>query len=135
MYGKLKPGKLARVPRAITTPRFAMLIEAKRRNEPLEPVVLRIMKELGFDSFMYGMSPVASPLSKASRAYVWTTLPMEWVRRYSEKGYVEVDPRLTETYNRNLPLVWDSYDFRDDPRCAAFFQDAARYGVCSGVAI
>ncbi|HEY1329228.1 MAG TPA: LuxR family transcriptional regulator [Casimicrobiaceae bacterium] len=135
MYGKLKPGRIAHVPGTITTPHIALLIEAKRRNEPLEPVVLRVMNKLGFDSFMYGMSPDTGPLSKSSRGYVWTTLPLEWVRRYSERGYVEVDPRVTETYNRNLPFVWDAHDYLEDPRCASFFKDSTRYGVCSGVAI
>lgn len=135
MYVKLKPGKVARVPGAITTPRIALLVEAKRRNEPLEPLMIQIMNDLGFDSFMYGMSPDTSPLRKHSRGYVWTTLPTEWVRRYAEQGYVEVDPRITETYNRNLPFIWDSNDYRDDAPCAAFLQDAARYGICSGVAI
>jgi DNA-binding CsgD family transcriptional regulator len=60
---------------------------------------------------------------------------MQWVRRYGEKGYIEIDPRITETYNRNVPFVWDASDYRDDPRCAEFFRDAAEFGVCSGVSI
>jgi DNA-binding CsgD family transcriptional regulator len=135
MYGILKPGKAARITGAAPPPLLAELIDAKRRNEPLEPVMRRIMRDLGFDSFMYGMSPVAQPLRKDNRAYVWTTLPLQWVRRYAEKGYIEVDPRVTETYNRNVPLIWDAYDYRDDPRCAEFFADAARFGVCSGVVL
>jgi DNA-binding CsgD family transcriptional regulator len=54
---------------------------------------------------------------------------------YGEKGYIEVDPRVTKTYNRNLPYVWDAAEFKDDPMCQAFLRDAGRFGVCSGVAI
>jgi len=135
MYGILKPGRAARISGAAPPSHLAALIDAKRRNEPLEPVMLRIMKDFDCDSFMYGMSPVAQPLRKEARAYVWTTLRREWVRIYSSNGYVEMDPRVTETYNRNVPLVWDAYDYRDNPRYARFFADAARFGVCSGVAI
>ena len=135
MLANIKPGKPARIAGAITTPYVLELIEAKRRNEPLEPIMSRIMRELGFESFMYGMSANAAPHRKDERAFVWTTLPMQWVRRYGEKGYIEIDPRITETYNRNVPFVWDASDYRDDPRCAEFFRDAAEFGVCSGVSI
>jgi DNA-binding CsgD family transcriptional regulator len=108
---------------------------AKRRNVPLEPVMVSIMKELGFEGFMYGMSANAAPHSKDHRAFVWTTLPMAWVRLYGKMGYIEVDPRITETYNRNVPFIWDAHDHRDDTRCESFFRDAARFGVCSGVSI
>jgi DNA-binding CsgD family transcriptional regulator len=135
MYANITPGKASRVAGALTSRHFLPLLEAKRRNARLEPVMVRIMKDLGFDSFMYGMSPVTGPLRRDTRGYVWTTLPAEWVRRYAERGYIEIDPRVTDTYRRNLPLVWDAADYRDDPACAAFFRDAACYGVCSGVAI
>jgi hypothetical protein len=63
MYGILKPGKAARIIGAAPPPLLAELIDAKRRNEPLEPVMRRIMRDLGFDSFMYGMSAVAQPFA------------------------------------------------------------------------
>ena len=135
MLANIKPGKPARIPGAIATPYVLELMEAKRRDQPLEPVMTRIMEELGFDSFMYGMSADPTPNRRDTRAFVWTTLPLQWVRRYGEKGYLEIDPRITETYNRNVPFIWDASDYRDDPRCAAFFEDAARFGVCSGVSI
>jgi len=135
MLANIKPGKPARLTGAITTPYISALIEAKRRNDPLEPVMTKVMNELGFDSFMYAMSSNVLPHRKDNKAYVWTTLPALWVRRYAEMGYLEVDPRITETYNRNVPFVWDAYDYRADPKRAAFFRDAARFGICSGVSI
>jgi len=84
---------------------------------------------------MYGMSADPKPTRRDTRSYVWTTLPQEWVKLYGERGYIEVDPRVTRTYNRNLPYVWDSAEFSDDPLCRAFLADAARFDVCSGVAV
>jgi DNA-binding CsgD family transcriptional regulator len=81
------------------------------------------------------MSADPKPTRRDTRSYVWTTLPREWVRLYGERGYIEVDPRVTKTYNRNLPFVWDAEEFRKDPLCRDFLHDAARFGVSSGVAV
>jgi DNA-binding CsgD family transcriptional regulator len=34
-----------------------------------------------------------------------------------------------------VPLVWDAAEYERDPLCRDFLRDAARFGVCSGVAI
>jgi DNA-binding CsgD family transcriptional regulator len=135
MLANITPGKPARIHGAPTTPYMAALIQARKQNRALEPVMTRIMNEMGFDSFMYGMSNTTGPLRQEGRTFVWTTLPAEWVKRYGEMGYIEVDPRSTETFNRTMPLIWDAEDYRADAKCAAFFADAAKYGVCSGVVV
>jgi len=43
MLANIKPGEPARIPGAITTPYLLELIEAKRRGQPLEPVMTRII--------------------------------------------------------------------------------------------
>jgi DNA-binding CsgD family transcriptional regulator len=135
MHSNIKPGKPARLSGAITTPALIALITAKRRGQALEPVMTKIMQEIGFDSFMYGMSDNQGPLRKDFRTFVWTTLPLAWVKCYGENGYIEVDPRSTETYARNVPLVWDADDYKRDARCSQFFAAASRFGVCSGVCV
>jgi LuxR family quorum-sensing transcriptional regulator LasR len=135
VLANIKPGKPSVLRGAALLPTIGLLIDASRNNKPLEPIMSRAMRDMGFDSFMYGMSNTTSPLRKEGRSFVWTTLPSIWVRRYAEMGYIEVDPRATETFNRNVPLIWDAEDYRDDTRCEAFFRDAARFGVCSGVVV
>src|SRR5690348_13184982 len=109
MLANIKPGKPARLIGAVTTPALMALIQAKTRGKTLEPIMAAVMSQLGFDSFMYAMS--ATPTAnRNNRAYVWTTLPPSWVKRYSDQGYVEIDPRVSETYNRNTPFVWDAAD-------------------------
>jgi DNA-binding CsgD family transcriptional regulator len=46
-----------------------------------------------------------------------------------------MDPRVTRTYNRNVPYVWDAAEFDGDRVYRDFLRDAARFGVASGVAI
>ena len=135
MLANITPGMPARLPHAHAMPHIQALIDTRRRDRPLEPVMLAIMRQMGFDSFMYGMANTTGPLRQHARVFVWTTLPPEWVRRYGEMGYIEVDPRATQTFNRTVPLIWDAHDYREDARCRAFFQDAARFGVCSGVVV
>lgn len=134
MLANIKPGKPARLIGAVTTPALMALIEAKMRGKSLEPIMATVMNQLGFDSFMYAMS--ATPTAnRNNRVYVWTTLPVSWVNRYSDQGYVEIDPRVSETYNRNTPFVWDAAEYIADGRYTRFFRDAAEYGVCSGVSM
>ena len=135
MLSLIDPGAPAAIPGYVINDHIARLSKAALRSEPLQPVMEAIVRELGFDSFMYGMSADPNPTRRDTRTYVWSTLPREWVTLYGERGYIEVDPRVTRTYNRNLPLVWDAAEYERDALCRDFLRDAARFGVCSGVAI
>ena len=135
MLSVIDPGEPAAIPGYVINDHIARLSKAALKRQPLQPVMESIVQELGFASFMYGMSADPNPTRRDTRSYVWTTLPREWVKIYVERGYIEVDPRITKTYNRNLPFVWDAAEYAHDPLCRDFLRDAARYGVCSGVAI
>lgn len=135
MLTVIDPGEPASIPGYVINDHIARLSKAALKGKPLQPVMEAIVRELGFDSFMYGMSADPSPTRRDTRSFVWTTLPREWVRLYGERGYIEVDPRVTKTYNRNVPYVWDAADFKEDGLCSAFLRDAEHFGVCSGVAI
>ncbi|HEX8012950.1 MAG TPA: LuxR family transcriptional regulator [Casimicrobiaceae bacterium] len=116
-------------------PRLQPMIEAAEAGQPLEPALEMIVKTLGFDSFMFGMS-ACPQLDHESQIYVFTTLPIEWVIRYDEMSYVEIDPRVLKTRDSVLPLVWDSQSERGkDDATDAFLDDAARHGISSGFAV
>jgi LuxR family transcriptional activator of conjugal transfer of Ti plasmids len=135
MLSVIDPGEPAAIGGYVINEHIARLSEAALKRRPLQPAMESIIGELGFDSFMYAMSADPNPTRRDTRTFVWTTLPREWVMLYCERGYVEVDPRVTNTYNRNLPYVWDAAEFSDDPLCRDFLRDAARFGVCSGVSV
>lgn len=135
MLTVIDPGTPATIQGYVVNDHIARLSKAALRRQPLQPVMESIVRELGFDSFMYGMSAEARPTRRNTRSFVWTTLPREWIMLYGARGYIEVDPRVTKTYNRNVPYVWDAAEFCDDPLCEDFLRDAERFGVCSGVAI
>ena len=114
-------------------PLLLPLISAAGKGLELRPVVESITLSLGFNSFMYGMSTTPSP-GRESRSYVYTTLPAEWVSRYDQAAYIEIDPRITHTYDNVLPFIWDQRTVRGiDARTDRFLDDAKLYGVASGV--
>jgi DNA-binding CsgD family transcriptional regulator len=135
MLSVIDPGAPASISGYVVNEHLLRLSHAALKHQSLQPVMQSIVRELGFDSFMYGMSADPKPTRRDTRYHVWTTLPREWVALYGERGYIEVDPLLTRTYNRNVPLLWDAAEYRDDPVCRDFLRDASRYGVCSGVAV
>ena len=92
-----------------------------------------IIRHFGFDSFMYGVAVSAQP-DNDSCIYAFTTLPMEWVIRYDQKAYIEVDPRIAQAWDRTLPVIWDQTTMRGrNPAADAFLDDALAYGIASGV--
>jgi len=72
------------VPRTPCTPkRLLPLIEAVAAGDPLASLLTTIVNDLGFDSFMFGMSACPT-LNHESQCYAYTTLPAEWVARYDQ---------------------------------------------------
>ena len=110
------------------------LVAAATVGEPLKPVMQSIVRELGFESFFYAMSTGPSPHHE-SKSFVWTTLPAEWITIYDKNAYIEVDPRITLSWGRTTPLVWDAATIGGDAKVRRFLEHAAQYGIRSGVAV
>jgi DNA-binding CsgD family transcriptional regulator len=109
------------------------LVRAAESGRELTPVIESITKSFGFDSFMYGMCTSVRP-DHESRMFVFTTAPPEWVVRYDQMAYIEVDPRILLLWDSTLPLVWDQRTVRGgSARCEAFLDDALKHCIASGV--
>ena len=110
------------------------LREAALSGASVHDALARITADLGFDYFTYGTGSAPTP-HRDSRSYVWTNMPAAWVRRYDERSYFEVDPRVTQTIHAASPLLWDRHTFPETKRRREFFDDAARHGLASGIAV
>jgi DNA-binding CsgD family transcriptional regulator len=109
------------------------LVKAAESGRDLTPIIESITKSFGFDSFMYGMCTSVRP-DHESRMFVFTTVPREWVVRYDQMAYIEVDPRILLLWDSTLPLVWDQRTVRGGSKqCEAFLDDASKHGIASGV--
>lgn len=115
--------------------RLNKLLTSARAGDPLDASMREISESLGFESFMYGMCTSDARPHHDSRAYVWTTLPKEWVALYDRMSYVEVDPRLTHTWNRTAPYIWDAATITGEWQVQRFLNDAASFGIRSGVVV
>jgi DNA-binding CsgD family transcriptional regulator len=110
------------------------LVSAVERGEPLASAVASIVRVLGFDSFIYGTGVCTRPKSELT-SYVFTTLSRDWVFRYDQRAYIEVDPRIQHIFDGAMPFIWDQRSERGkDAATDAFLDDAAAHGVASGVA-
>jgi DNA-binding CsgD family transcriptional regulator len=108
--------------------------DAIKQNAPLEPPIDAIVRNFGFETFMYGISASAHP-DQESKTFVFTTLPRAWVSRYDQQAYIEIDPRVRRALESAIPLIWDQTTERGySDRVDAFLEDAAAHGVASGVA-
>jgi len=68
------------------------MIVATAAGKTLERPLSEISAKLGFDSFMFGMS-TCPQIDHESQIFAFTTLPIEWVVRYDQTAFVEIDPR------------------------------------------
>ena len=121
-------------PRDHIPPLVQPLVDAARRGENLAPVIEAITRSLGFDSYMHAICASPRPTVE-TRAFVYTTLDMAWVRYWDSHAFVEVDPRVQAVLSSSLPFVWDQASERGrDPRVDEFLDAAMKYGVASGIA-
>lgn len=108
------------------------LVNAATHGGDLAAAVTTIVRSLGFDTFMYGMSTVRP--GHDSFVYFFTTAPHEWVRVYDQAAYIEIDPRIDAAFRSTLPYIWDhSTERGKSARVDDFLDNAARYCICSGV--
>jgi DNA-binding CsgD family transcriptional regulator len=112
---------------------LAPLKDAAEQGRDLAPVVGTIVASLGFDSFMYGLSTEVRP-GQDSLVFFFTNAPLGWIKCYNEKAYIEIDPRIEEGAACTLPYLWDQSTAKGkSERIDAFLQDAAGFGIRSGV--
>lgn len=112
---------------------IAPLVEAAREGRDLVTAVDAIVKSLGFDIFMYGLSMTFRP-GQDSILYGFTTAPPEWSARWDQAAYIEVDPRIHRAFESSLPFIWDQKTERGKSvRQDEFLDDANRFGIRSGV--
>jgi len=109
------------------------MVAAAAEGADLEPLIRSVTQSLGFETFMYGICLDARPCAGA-RQFVFTTMPVEWVRRYDEYNYIDVDPRVRALSTAPLPVVWDRTTFRgESAKMDLFLRDASNHGLTSGI--
>jgi DNA-binding CsgD family transcriptional regulator len=91
-------------------------------------------RQLGFDSFVFGIAAYDRQPDAESRAYILTNQVDEWVRAYDEHAYVEVDPRVDLAGEPGYAF-WEARHFDTNPRHKVFLTEAAHHGIQSGLVL
>jgi len=128
----LAPARSTRQQRSFERPlhrHLAQLKAAASADERLEVPLLDATRALGFDGFLYAVCTCDA------RPRLWSASAGEWQALYQERRYIDIDPRFTHTRNRAAPYVWDGAIAQGEWQVQQFLQDAARFGICSGVAV
>lgn len=87
---------------------------------------------LGFEHFLYGFR-VPYPLTEPYQL-ILSGYPAEWMQRYDEQRYLQVDPVLQRGLAGVTPFTWDELD-RSDARVAQLFDEAAAHGLRHGLSV
>jgi LuxR family transcriptional regulator, quorum-sensing system regulator CinR len=92
----------------------------------MDETVIRLRDLLGVGHLVYhssrlGVSPSVDP-------YIRLTYPASWIKRYLERGYVDVDPVLRAGFQRTLPFDWSELTV-DTPEGGALLLDALEHGI------
>ena len=95
-------------------------------DAPVETLVYDLRDLLGFDHIVY--TTALSTVDPTIKPLVRTTFPADWLKRYVEKSYEDVDPVLKRGYASALPFRWSEVDIRGADT-ASMMGDAVRHGI------
>ena len=93
-----------------------------------------VTTELGFDSFVFGIVANDRRPDAESRTYVITSQDDAWVRRYDERAFLELDPRI-ELAGEPGYAFWEGRQFNHDAQHKLFLKEASVYGIESGLVV
>lgn len=84
------------------------------------------MLDLGFQSWAY--FSLGKPL-------IQTTYPDEWVQRYADENYRDIDPVIPASMASITPFHWSSADGKHKGKRRRFFAEARDFGIERGVSL
>jgi DNA-binding CsgD family transcriptional regulator len=103
-----------------------------------EAVVRERLDEMGFEWMGY-YTVAPQPGGAVRRAFLTTYANRDWIKRYFDEHYDDVDPRLVRQPRSTLPLAWDishldgCLDAAPAPRTRRFINELQDSGIYSGV--
>lgn len=105
--------------------------------DELTTLFLKFLKEYGMDRFNLSDLSYDTTSAKQSNFGILINYPDEWLQRYIEKGYIDIDPVCHQCVTSPRPFFWS--DFRKDPRVGAgsinVLDEAKEFNVHDGVGI
>ncbi len=116
-------------------PYLKALARTAERGGDLMPGIGSLVRFFEFDSFTYWSATRSTELVEG-KLYELSTHAFAWSLRYDKMAYTEIDPRVRVALTQSLPFTWDQSTWRSTTaEVDEFLDDAARFGIGSGVCI
>lgn len=88
---------------------------------------LELVRDIGqYENVVYHMAYRTN--SPTDMPFLKSTYPYAWLGRYLEKQYQEIDPVITDGFQRKEPFFWSQLS-QSDPSHVEFFNDAFKHGA------
>ncbi len=99
--------------------------------DKLRDAMQLVVEDAGFKHFM------CLSTNDRGEVGVLTTYPPEWVDRYGEAGYADIDPTVEQAARSLSTFTWDGafYEEHGDESVRRLFAEAREYGVRRGMAV
>jgi LuxR family quorum-sensing transcriptional regulator LasR len=94
--------------------------------------VAEAVTSMGFERTVFIVFPRRHSL--LDTAHTYSNCEPEWMRRYQEKEFINIDPTMGHCMNRTLPMIWDETHFVT-PRQQLLYKDACSFGLHAGVTL
>lgn len=104
---------------------LAAICSATQLHE-LSDVIHAVRAPFGLANIVY--HAVRLPQAEQPNPLLLLTYDPEWVRRYTERNYFQIDPIVRSGRQGFLPLDWSSVD-KETSVARSFFSEADRFGV------
>ncbi|NOZ10253.1 MAG: LuxR family transcriptional regulator [Gammaproteobacteria bacterium] len=96
-------------------------------------ILVKIREHLNFRNIIYVVK-CPETFTRSSTVFVGD-YPSEWVERYSERGYVNIDPVALHCFNSQSPYHWKHYNEHTEGVVRKFFGEAEEFKLCDGISI
>lgn len=101
------------------------------RNEAdLKASAQRITQQLGYDNFQYGLA-YRQAGDDELRYYLLGSYPEQWLDRYFDQRYIDIDPSMLHCVGNSTPLIW-THRLHDAPKVIDMHHDAISLGINGG---
>jgi DNA-binding CsgD family transcriptional regulator len=101
-------------------------------RSPRRETFAALATSFGFDGFSYIVLGASSAQPRIVEH--WSSWGPAWPERYAARGYHLVDPRVTLTRHRCIPVAWHECMAGRSSRASEFVCDAGRHDMRGGIA-
>lgn len=115
---------------------YVELVESLQRCDDLKEikeVLVKLCLQLEFDNVAYVVK-LPDTFTRSSKLII-SNYPDEWLERYVEQGYVNIDPVVQHCFGSQKPYQWSSFREAGDKNIRQFAGEAGEFKLNDGISI